>query len=189
MPKLLDNITDYEPLIYETIEQYKLEYPESDISKSQMNFTHMLRYIYKKLFKPDKPMINNQNCIVPYEDTEKLIYLCNIYIDICTIYNRDCTLYGFLCNMLGIEDHTVYNMWLDNTELGSRRKVITEKIQQAHELALRSKLYDSNNITGQLALANYDLGFNMPGVREQRQNVQLIGSDNLPKLEISVKNS
>lgn len=189
-----DDITVYADKFEELIEEYKELYPQNDISKSQHHWTHCLIFLYERLFKPTDKQPSNRKSVLDYDNDKEMTYICDLYIKYSLLYGRDVTLYGFN-TLTGIDNFTSYSTWDINNkynnsvELGSRRIDLLEKIARAHETALRSKLYDSNNITGQLALANYDLGFNMPGVREQRQNVQILGSDNLPKLEISVKNS
>lgn len=192
-----DDITVYADKFEELIEEYKELYPQNDISKSQHHWTHCLIFLYERLFKPTDKQISHRNSVLNYDNDDEMLYILDLYIKYSLMYGRDVTLYGFN-TLTGIDDSTSYCVWnstgnsnsnMVNEKLSSRRLKITEKINKAHETALRSKLYDSNNITGQLALANYDLGFNMPGVREQRQNIQVLGSDNLPKLEISVKNS
>ena len=61
---------------------------------------------------------------------------------------------------------------LQNSELDQGNRIsknwkeIRKRIQAANEESIRNGLFSSSNITGKIVLANHDLHYNVPGIRE-----------------------
>lgn len=104
--------------IYETkIHEYADEYintlcdPES-INNNPSLFTGMIKYIYKKLFKPNRndKVLYNSNSVLDTGDIELLDSIWNIYTELCYRYNKRPTLLNFSL-LVGI-GNDVFNSWI-----------------------------------------------------------------------------
>lgn len=176
----LENIEVYANDIEQCIEEYKELHPHIDITKSQSQWNATLKYIYRKLFKPEVNQINNRKGILDYTDAHTVIGIIEYYIELCNLYNRECSLMG-IHNMLGISRTIIYDYMNDrsNKEISSLWLDIYKKIERGSEESLRNRAYDNGNVTGTLALLNHDFAYNMPGVRnqEKQDTVRLERSD------------
>lgn len=146
----------------------------------------LFRYIYKRLFKPDRPLCNNQKSYVDYENIELLQVLADKFIDICSMFNKSLGLMSF-GYMVGCNYSTIAN-WLNNDEkLNPKRLEVLKSIQEGHKAAQISLLNDTP--VGALAVANNDVETGLQWSANQaitaaNNAVFLIPSERLNRLNI-----
>ena len=103
----------YESRIHELADDYinTLADPES-INNNPSLFTGMIKYIYKKLFKPNRndKVLYNSNSVLDTGDIELLDNIWNIYTELCYRYNKRPTLLNFSL-LVGI-GNDVFNSWI-----------------------------------------------------------------------------
>ena len=103
----------YESRIHELADEYinTLADPES-INNNPSLFTGMIKYIYKKLFKPNRndKVLYNSNSVLDTGDIELLDNIWNIYTELCYRYNKRPTLLNFSL-LVGI-GNDVFNSWI-----------------------------------------------------------------------------
>lgn len=157
-----------------------------DCFKSQMVWDACLMYIYRNVFKPDHNLRDNRKCIIPYSDMDTIFKVLDIYTYYCNINERMTSIDGF-CIMTGISDDTVYRNASGNSELSRQWKVLLKRLHGSKQSAIDSKLFDSNNVTGQLALANHYFGYNLPGVSKEVSR-DSIATSQLPSFSIECNN-
>ena len=144
------------------------------------------REIYKQLFKPDKPMINNQKSLVDYNDVQQLSIIANKFIEICQRFNKSLGLMSFAF-MVGCDYSTLY-LWMQNDEqLNPERFKVLKSIQECHKLAQISLLNDTP--VGALAVANNDHETGLEWSKNQLQQiasnaVYLIPSERVDRLKL-----
>ena len=103
----------YETKIHYFADEYinTLSDPES-INNNPSLFTGMIKYIYKKLFKPNRndKVLYNSNSVLDTGDIELLDNIWNIYTELCYLYNKRPTLLNFSL-LVGI-GNDVFNSWI-----------------------------------------------------------------------------
>ena len=103
----------YETKIHYFADEYinTLSDPES-INNNPSLFTGMIKYIYKKLFKPNRndKVLYNSNSVLDTGDIELLDNIWNIYTELCYRYNKRPTLLNFSL-LVGI-GNDVFNSWI-----------------------------------------------------------------------------
>lgn len=107
---------------------------------------------YDKLFKPDKPMINNQRSKLDYNDIELLTVIANKFIMLSLRFNKSLGLMQFSL-FSGIHRATLAE-WRDHPELNSARSDIVKHICECHKMEQINLLNDTP--VGALAVANND---------------------------------
>ena len=126
-----------------------------DPSKLSSNyFIYLLRQCYKSLFKPNKSLINNEQCIVPY-NTTNIRKLIRVYSELVSKYQTLPSVYAFV-TLTGISEETI-----DEYVTTGR-----SDIQKLRKSAVQNKLYDTT--IGVIALANNDID---TGLLYTRQNI------------------
>lgn len=160
--------------------------------KSLVNIKHqtvngMFRYIYKRLFKPDRTLCNNQKSLIDYENIELLSLLADKFVDICSMFNKSLGLMSF-SYMTGIDYSTIYEWTNEGEKLNPKRSEVLKKIKECHKAAQISLLNDSP--VGALAVANNDTETGLQWATKQaiaagQQAVFLIPSERLNRLSIS----
>ena len=160
--------------------------------KSLVNIKHqtvngMFRYIYKRLFKPDRTLCNNQKSLIDYENIELLSLLADKFVDICSMFNKSLGLMSF-SYMTGIDYSTIYEWINEGEKLNPKRSEVLKKIKECHKAAQISLLNDSP--VGALAVANNDVETGLQWATKQaiaagQQAVFLIPSERLNRLSIS----
>lgn len=131
------------------------------------HINYCLRQVYNNLFKPDKPLFNNQKSIIDYDNNELLQELANIFIDICTMYNKSLGLmsFGF---MIGC-DYTTLLRWVNDQESNPTRYKIIKSIQETHKVMHIGLLNESP--VGAMATANND---NETGLNWSKNNAPTV---------------
>lgn len=81
-----------------------------------------------------------------------------VYVHICHLYNKYISLYGF--GLFANIDYETLNSWKDGDSLSDVSSPTLQKIADGQADSIINKLYDSNNVTGQMMLANNILGWN-----------------------------
>lgn len=135
------------------------------ISHNEVNY--VLRQVYRKLFKPDKPLYNNQNSKINYNDVEVLNELANVFIDICSTFNKSLGLVSF-SYLTGIDVETMRDWTIDGAAGNPARLRIIKRIQTEHKAAHIALLNEAP--VGALAVANND---RETGLEWAKQNAQL----------------
>lgn len=122
------------------------------VTTNQM--TYHFDECYKALFKPEKPLINNQTNNLPY-NTINIERLINIYLSICSIYNLLPSVYVFT-RFSGLTEETMEGyVTRGRLIIGKHRKNFVQ-----------NRLNDSP--VGVIALANNDID---TGLLYTRQNI------------------
>lgn len=113
--------------------------------------------------------LNNSNCNA--YDIDKVNTVCDYYIYICNMYDKGVTISGF-SKLTGIDESTIYD-WSDENgrRLSTASFEIYKKLHSEYENSLESKLWSNKNPVAHMAIANKRFGWNMPGVREERQKI------------------
>lgn len=93
-----------------------------------------------------------------------------VYVHICHLYNKYISLYGF--GLFANIDYETLNSWQDGDSLSGASSPTLQKIIRGQADSIINKLYDSNNVTGQMMLANNVLGWNTS--RSQTENTTKI---------------
>lgn len=135
------------------------------ISHNEINY--ILRQVYNNLFKPDKPLFNNQKSLVDYDNVELLQVLADTFLDICFMYNKALSLQSF-SYMTGINYWTLLE-WRDQEELNPIRSQIVKSIIQGYSIANSGQLSDTP--IGQAMLANNDPEMGKMYARNQAQQI------------------
>ena len=121
-------------------------------------FESALLAVQYKLFKADKPGINNQKSLLPYTDNLELLdQLTDIYIRLCTMCNKSTGMDGFAA--LTGYSYQVLGLWKED-ELNPERLKILKKIAHNRKHIHINRLQDTP--LGDVAVANNDqeLGLN-----------------------------
>lgn len=137
-------------------EQYGLDLSDY---KQRSNIKHLelaniLRYIYKKLLKPNIKLKNNQRSIIDYSDNEQLYIMAECFIDICTFFNKSLGLYWF-SQFIGCDYQTILNWEQEPRESNPARFEILKAIKLYNRDSLIALLKDST--VGAIAIANNDI--------------------------------
>lgn len=135
------------------------------ITHNEVNY--VLRQVYRKLFRPDKPLYNNQRSKINYNDVEVLNELANVFIDLCSTFNKSLGLisFGYLTGI----DHETMRQWLYNDGTANpARLAVLKRIQTEHKAAHIALLNEAP--VGALAVANND---RETGLEWAKQNAQL----------------
>ena len=110
--KSTDGIEVYEDKIKYYADEYinTLDVPES-INNNPSLFTGMIKYIYKKLFKPGKrdKVLSNSNSNLDLSDIDLLDNIWGIYTELCYKYSKRPTILNFSL-MIGV-DNTTIDSW------------------------------------------------------------------------------
>lgn len=122
--------------------------------------------------------LNNSNCNA--YDVDKLNVICDCYIYLCMMYDKEVSINGFTF-LTGISDTVIYEWAADDSrKLSCSGSVIYKKLRQYREESLSAKLATANkNPVGILAILNRHYQWNMPGVREQKQEQRLASREEL----------
>ena len=143
------------------------------------------RFIYKSLFKPDKPLYNNQKSLINYDDVELLKVLADKFVDICIYFNKSLGLMSFAF-MLGIDYSTLYK-WLGEENLNPTRSQILKSVKECHKLEQISLLNDTP--VGALAVANNDhetgLEWSKNTMQVTAQSVYFLPSERVDRMRLA----
>ena len=155
------------------------------ITHNELNY--IFRQVYILLFKPDKPLYNNQNSKINYDDIEQLKIIADSFIDICSSFNKSLGLMSF-SYMTGVTFETMRRWGLPESEKSNpARYAVIKYIQEGHKAAQISLLNDTP--VGALAVANNDTETGLEWSTKQALTAQnnavfLIPSERLQRLSI-----
>ena len=123
-----------------------------NIKHNEVN--NILRYCYKRLFKPDRGLYNNQKSLIDYDDIEQLQVVVDVFLDVCTFFNKALGLWSFGL-FTGIADSTLIS-WIspEGETLNPKRSTLIKSVREYNKGALISNLKDTP--VGALAVANND---------------------------------
>lgn len=155
------------------------------VTLKHQTINYMFRYIYKRLFKPDTTLCNNQKSYVNYNDMELMQVLADKFLEICERFNKSLGLISF-ANMIGC-DYSTVSLWVSDKESNPQRFEILQRIREGHKAAQVAILNDSP--VGALAVANNDnetgLNWSRQQALEQANNaVFLIPSERVSRLNL-----
>ena len=129
--------------------------------------TLCMMQIYNELFKPDKPMINNQHSKIDYNDNVMLSIVADKFIELSLRFNKSLGLMQFGI-MSGIHRETLA-IWRDNPELNPIRSDIIKSICECHKMEQINLLNDTP--VGALAVANNDTETGLNWSANQAQTI------------------
>ena len=167
--KLSDNeLTEY---LLESADKHGF----SDINSITTNqFNVLLCDIGSKFFNNN--ILYNHN---HYSLDENIIdLLCNYYIYICSLYNKCISMYNF-CNMINIE-MSVVEAW-KGCDLTSKNYAVYKRLTDTREGYIKSKLIDSNNVVGSIAVANQEFKWTN-GSNSGNTTINVLSGSSLPDL-------
>jgi hypothetical protein len=196
--KYINNLTVYDDIITALETElskmgynnrgYSFENPKKPNHISHNELNYILRRINNKLFKPNKPLFNNQKSLINYDDIEQLKIIGQCFIDICSMFNKSLGLMSF-CFLTGI-DYSTVAAWMspEGEKLNPERSRILKYIKECHKAAQIGLLNESP--VGALAVANNDVETGLQWATKQaiaagQQAVFLIPSERLNRLSIS----
>lgn len=120
-------------------------------------------------YTDNRSNVNYSNCNA--YDIDKVNSICDYYIYICNMYDKGVTISGF-SKLTGIDESTIYEWGEDNSRVLSTSSIdVYKKLHSEYENSLESKLWSNKNPVAHMAIANKRFGWNMPGVREERQKI------------------
>ena len=148
--------------------------------------TLCMRYIYEQLFKPSKPLPNNQKSLLDYNDINQLSIVTDKFLDWCLWFNKSLGLVPF-SYMTGIDERTLYRWLSEGEELNPERYQLLKSIQTGHKQAQINLLNDSP--VGSMAVANNDHETGLEWSKNQLQQiasnaVYLIPSERTDRLKL-----
>lgn len=107
--------------------------------------------------------------------------LCDYYIFISNKYNKFVSTEGF-SYFINIPKDTIDN-W-KHGESSSLRFRIWKKVQDIRLESIKDDSLDNGNVTGTIAVGNWEFSLNMPGVSRETTNKIALPAQELPKLAI-----
>ena len=167
----------------------------ADLKKeTQSVWNAALRFVHKHVFKnkqtlKQKNIIDNPNPNATIQsnynayDYDNLMEILDIYIYYCHLYDKAIAITGFSI-LTGINDSIIHGWGSgDRGKLSSLSAEIYKKLRTGREASLSDKLLSGKvNPVGILGVLNHENNWNMPGVRNERNDSPQLTSDNLPKL-------
>lgn len=120
--------------------------------------------------------LNNSNCNA--YDINKVNKICDYYIYLCYKYDKEISITGF-CKLTGINPDTIHDWGNEINKLSTSGCDIYKKLSSEREESLTAKLVSNSNPVAIIAILNKHFGYNMPGVREQKQEQRLASREEL----------
>lgn len=172
-----EDVECYPNKIMELLDEFQNTFPQVDIYNNSIQWKLFLRYVYKNLFASPKRGLYKQSNRLDYKDTALLHDIMDVYCDLSYLCKKDINPYDFAL-FTGIEYHSILQ-WQQTTH---KNNSIWQRLVNGHEYVIRSKLHDTNNPTGQIALANNDLGWSTARVEHTTQERRLLSREELQQL-------
>jgi hypothetical protein len=136
-----------------------------------------LRMVGKRVFPDNSILKERYNNTIRY-NYKVLNILCDYYLFISDYYYKLPSTVAF-SYFINARTETIDD-WKDE-EPSSPYRSIWKKLQSNRLDCIKDKTYDNGNVTGSIAVGNWDFQLNMPGVREQSKR-QALSASELPKL-------
>ena len=169
------NVGSLQDRVDALIQDYAIQYGLSlqdynfrvNIKHNEVN--NILRYCYKNLFKPDKPLFNNQASIIDHDNNEQLQVVVDVFLNVCMFFNKALGLFSFGI-FTGIAWSTL-QIWVspEGEQLNPTRSRLLKTIQEYNKGALISNLKDTP--VGALAVANNDIETGLEWGKNQAQQI------------------
>lgn len=164
---------------------YDIKDPKDRKSISHNEVNYCLRQVYTALFKPEKPLYNNQHSKIDYNNIELLSVVINAFIDICVSLNKSLGIMSFSF-MSGIDANTLA-LWGRDEKSNPARYRLINNLRECHKTAQISLLNDTP--VGALAVANNDTETGLEWSRNQALTtasnaVFLIPSERINRLKL-----
>ena len=142
-----------------------------DISQSKAITHNILTLcfmnVYNKLFKPTKPLFNNQKSLIDYDNIELLSVICDSFIKWTLFFDKSFGIMQFSV-FTGIHRATLAE-WRDNKELNPARSDLINNICECHKMEQINLL--NNSPVGALAVANNDTETGLKWAANQAQQI------------------
>lgn len=112
--------------------------------------------IYKQIFKPDKPQLNNCKSIIKPYDINNIESILDMYISLCDRYNGTVLIEPF-CDLIGFNRYTVY-LWNKNNNSNRYIFTLTDDIikQENDNIIIYIDNNDNVNILNNNNIDNID---------------------------------
>lgn len=138
-----------------------------NIKHNEVN--NMLRYCYNRLFKPDRPLYNNQKSKLNYDDISQLQAVTEVFLNVCSLFNKALGLFSFGI-FTGIAFDTLQS-WSgqDGERINPARFELLKSIKAYNAGALVDNLKDTP--VGALAVANNDTETGLNWSRNQAAQI------------------
>lgn len=180
-----ENITIHQDKFDEAITEFEYKNNIDLKEGTQQNWNAFLMFARRYL----RGLINLTDKLNGY-DMQAINDLLDVYIEKCMIYDKEVSIVGFSL-LSGINQDTIYT-WANDREkyrngknkLSSSGNEIYQKLHYFREESLSDKLQNKGvNQIGILAILNHSYQWNMPGVKEQRNDKALIKREDIAAIE------
>jgi hypothetical protein len=169
------------------------EFGIDDLRKEgQRLWKAVMRYVGKHIF-PDTAVLKDKTTVmlqgnsIPTDsnryDYNILNILCDYYIGLSDRYNKlvSNVAYAYFCN-IAVETVDKWALVDDSSMVSSKTALqIYKKLQGTRLDCIKDKTFDNGNVTGSIAVGNWEYSLNMPGVSRDAPRPALRSSE-LPKL-------
>lgn len=141
--------------------------------------------VYDCLFKPDKPLYNNQKSLIDYDNIELLSVVVNSFIKWTLFFNKSLGLMQFSL-FTGIHRDTL-TVWRDNPESNPARSDLIKTLCTTHKMEQINLLNESP--VGVMAVANNDHETGLEWSKNQAAQIAqnavfLLPSERMNRLQI-----
>lgn len=136
--------------------------------KSILKISNTLDGYINNNYTDNRNNINSSNCNA--YDIDKVNDVCNIYIYMCYVYDKEISIMGF-SKLTGINQDTIHDWGNNVNKLSTSGCEIYKKLTAEREESLTAKLVSLKHPTAMAIILNKHFGYNMPGVREERQKI------------------
>lgn len=165
-------LTDNE--ITEAIEQCCIDHNLDILNISTNQFSAILMQVGKQFFHDNSILYIHPQKV----DISLIIPLCDYYIYISKLYNK-CISIELFCNLINI-DMSVVEAW-KGCELTSKNYAVYKRLTDTREGYIKSKLIDSNNVVGSIAVANQEFKWTN-GNNSGNTTINVLSGSSLPDL-------
>lgn len=178
--------SDFELAIAEACEKFEIENLKTE---GQRRWKAVMQYVGERVFTDrrilkdknldfwkDNPIATNNNRY----NHKLLLSLCDYYIYLSNIYNKLVSAVAFSL-FVNLPVNTI-DEW-KYEESSSTRFQIWKKLQDNRLDCIKDKTYDNGNVTGSIALGNWDFCLSMPNAQPVRQERKVLTAKELPRLD------
>lgn len=171
--EIFDN--DFEMAIDEACQKFKID---DLVKEGQTRWKAVMHYVGKRVF-PDNKVLKDKNIVwlegnkIPTNNNRYnyniLNILCDYYIQLSRQYNKLISTVAF-SEFVNIPTNSI-DVWRDD-EPNTMTFLIWKKLQGNREDSLKDKAVDSGNVMGVFQVGRREYQWDMPGVREERKQLQ-----------------
>lgn len=186
--EIFDN--DFEIAIAEACQKFEIKDLKTE---GQRRWKAVMQYVGKRIFtnkeilKDKKLNVWQNNPIATNNNSynhELLLNLCDYYIYLSNIYNKLVSTVAFSL-FLGIPANTI-DEW-KREESSTTRFKIWKKLQDSRLDCIKDRTFDNGNVTGSIAVGNWDFQLSMPNAQLVREGRRVLTAEELPRLDVKQK--